>query len=48
MCGIAGCFGIKDEKTSDFIVIKKLNFQFPKKVVLLQVGKRQYVRIIPQ
>lgn len=29
-------------------VIKKLNFKFPKKEILLQVGKLQYVRIIPK
>jgi len=29
-------------------VIKKLNFELSKKEVLLQVGKRQYVRIIPK
>ena len=39
---------IKDEKTENFVVIKKLNFELSKREVLLQVGKRQYVRIIPK
>ena len=29
-------------------VVKKLNFELSKKEILLQVGKRQYVRIIPK
>lgn len=30
------------------IVVKKLNFELSKEEVLLQVGKRQYVRIVPK
>lgn len=32
----------------DHIVAKKLNFELSKKELLLQVGKRQYVRVIPK
>ncbi len=43
-----GAVRIKDEKTDNFTVVKKLNFELSKKEVLLQVGKRQYVRIVPK
>ncbi|MFH1752589.1 MAG: tyrosine--tRNA ligase [Candidatus Omnitrophota bacterium] len=43
-----GAVRIKDEKANNFTVIKELNFELSKREVLLQVGKRQYVRIIPK
>jgi tyrosyl-tRNA synthetase len=43
-----GAVRLKDDKKDSFIVIKKLNFELSKKEILLQVGKRQYVRIVPR
>lgn len=40
-----GAVRLKSENQPNFITIKKLDFEVSKKEILLQVGKRQYVRI---
>ncbi len=37
-----------DEIMMNFITIKELNIEFSKKKLFLQVGKRQYVRVVPK